>query len=393
MSNATLQVKNRAEARILRRRKAADLRFRLCALSALVLTTVFLVFFFTDIIGRGYKAFIQTKVKVVIDYNEDVVEMPVYAVSEEMERIISYSRIRIIPMELREDPTLMGKKVEEWVVADSEVDQYIKGKANKLRPAQIEIVDKLQAEGHLKTVFNIGFFTRGDSKLPEIAGIRAAVVGSVYVLIITFLVSFPIGVLSAVYLEEFAPDNMFTRIIEVNINNLAAIPSILYGLLGLAIFINIAEVPRSSAMVGGLTLSLMTLPVIIISTRVALKSVPDSIRHGALALGASKWQAVYQQVLPNALPGILTGTIIGMARAMGETAPLIIVGMIAFIPEAPDGVFEASTVLPAQIFTWASASLRAFAERTAAGILVLLSVLMLMNATAIWLRNKYEVRW
>jgi phosphate transport system permease protein len=207
------------------------------------------------------------------------------------------------------------------------------------------------------------------------------------------LFSFPVGVLTAIYLEEYAPDNWLTRGIEVNINNLAAIPSILYGLLGLAIFINIAGIPRSSAMAGGLTLGLMSLPIIIISSRAAINAVPDSIREAAFGVGASRWQVVTHHVLPQSLPGILTGSIIALAQAMGETAPLLIVGMMAFIPEAPGGFMDSSTVLPAQIYTWSSAALRPYAERTAAAILVLISILILLNATAVLLRKRYEKRW
>lgn len=319
--------------------------------------------------------------------------MPVMAVAEELSYLVSRGRLRIIPREIEHNPALLGTTVTEWVLADADVDQYLKGKPNRLNGSDRKVIDAMEGEGKARLAFNRGFFSRGDSKLPELAGIKAAAVGSVFVILVTLLVSFPIGVISAVYLEEFAPDNHITRTIEVNISNLAAVPSILFGLLGLAIFINFFGVPRSSALVGGFTLSLMTLPVIIISTRVALAAVPGTIREGALALGASQVQAVFQQVLPQCIPGILTGTIIGIARALGETAPLIIVGMIAYIPEPPANFTEASTVLPAQIYTWSSASLRAFEERTAAGILVLLAVLLMLNAVAIHLRNKYEHRW
>jgi phosphate transport system permease protein len=241
--------------------------------------------------------------------------------------------------------------------------------------------------------FNKGFFTNGDSKLPEMAGLASAAIGSVLVLFVTLAFAFPVGVMTAIYLEEFAPDNRFTRILEININNLAAIPSILFGLLGLAIFINFFGAPRSSALAGGLTLGLMTLPIIIISSRAALSAVPDSIRHAALGVGATRWQAVRDHVLPLAMPGIFTGSIIGLAQALGETAPLIIIGMIAYIPDAPTGLTQAATVLPAQIFTWAGMPESAYVERTAAGILVLLTVLISLNATAVYLRKKFEHRW
>jgi phosphate transport system permease protein len=242
-------------------------------------------------------------------------------------------------------------------------------------------------------VFNQWLFANGDSKLPEQAGIWAALIGSIFVLIITMLCSVPIGVMTSIYLEEYAPDNWWTRTIEVNINNLAAIPSILFGLLGLAIFINFFGVPRSSALAGGLTLGLMMLPTIIISTRAALRAVPDSIREGALAVGASRWQTVQHHVLPLSVSGILTGSIISLARAMGETAPLLIIGMMAFIQEAPNSITDAATVMPAQIFSWASDSQRAFESRTAAAILILMAILLILNATAIWLRSRHEQRW
>lgn len=269
----------------------------------------------------------------------------------------------------------------------------MKGKPNKLSEEEMALIDTMQKEGKAKLVFNKWFFTNGDSKLPEMAGLLSAAIGTIYVLLLTMMFSVPIGVMTAIYLEEFAPDNWFTRIIEVNINNLAAIPSIIFGLLGLAIFINLMGVPRSSALAGGLTLSLMSLPVIIISTRAALRSVPDTIRQAAQGVGASPWQVVWHHILPLSLPGIMTGTIISMAHAIGETAPLLIVGMLAYIPTAPSGVTQAATVLPAQIYTWSGDSLRAYTERTALGIIVLLSVLLLLNAVAVILRNKYERKW
>ena len=218
-------------------------------------------------------------------------------------------------------------------------------------------------------------------------------IGSLLTMLVTMLIAFPLGVMTAVYLEEFADDNRWSQLIEVNIHNLAAIPSILFGLLGLAVFINLFGMPRSSPLVGGLTLALMTLPIIIVSARAALRSVPDSIRQAGYGLGLTKIQVVQDHVLPLAFPGIMTGSIIGMAQAMGETAPLIIIGMIAFIPDSPSSIFEAATVMPAQIFTWASMPERAYIERTAAGIMVLLTILLSLNALAIYLRKKYEVKW
>jgi len=267
------------------------------------------------------------------------------------------------------------------------------GALTRVTADQAQWIDSLRAQGLLETRFNTVFFTHGDSREPELAGIWGAVMGSVYTLLVTLLLSFPLGIATAVYLEEFAPRNIWTDIIEVNINNLAAVPSIVFGLLGLAVFLNIAGLPRSAPIVGGLVLTLMTLPIIIIASRSALKSVPPSIRDAALGVGASKMQSVMHHVLPLALPGMLTGTIIGMAHALGETAPLLMIGMVAFIVDIPRGIFDAATVLPVQIYLWSDSPERAFVEKTAAAIIVLLAFLITMNATAVILRKKFERRW
>ncbi|MFQ5519353.1 MAG: phosphate ABC transporter permease PstA, partial [Mariprofundus sp.] len=369
-------------------------RFRAMCFGAVVFALLFLVFFFADLISKGWPALQQAEIQIEVNYSEAVRDGKYrLAVDKQFRKIISRGWLRTLPLHLEDHPKLVGTTASKWVVAIAEVDQYLKGHPNKLKLKYKKLVDELQTEGKIHLAFNTYFFTRGDSKMPELAGIRSAVVGTIYVLLLTMLFSLPIGIMTAVYLEEFAPDNRFIRFIEVNINNLAAIPSILFGLLGLAIFINFFGVPRSSALVGGLTLSLMTLPVIIISARVALEAVPDSIREAALGVGASHWQTVWHHVLPLAMPGILTGSIIGLARAMGETAPLIIVGMIAYIPDAPSSILEAATVLPAQIYTWTGEPLRAFAERTSAAILVLLAVLLGLNAVAIWFRQRFEHKW
>ena len=241
--------------------------------------------------------------------------------------------------------------------------------------------------------FNLNFFTAGDSREPELAGIRGAAVGSFLTLVVTLVLSFPIGVAAAIYMEEFAPKNRWTDLIEVNINNLAAVPSIVFGLLGLAVFLNFFGLPRSAPLVGGLVLTLMTLPTVIIASRSALKSVPPSIREAALGVGASQMQMVAHHVLPLAIPGMLTGTIIGMARALGETAPLLMIGMVAFIVDIPAGLTDPSTALPVQIFLWADSPERGFVERTSAAIMVLLAFLITMNAAAVILRKKFERRW
>jgi phosphate transport system permease protein len=264
---------------------------------------------------------------------------------------------------------------------------------SRVKDNQMAWIDRFQEQGRLEKRFNTTFFTAGDSREPELAGIQGAVTGSFYTLIVTLLLSFPIGVAAAVYLEEFAPKNRWTDIIEVNINNLAAVPSIVYGLLGLAVFLNFFGLPRSVPLVGGLVLTLMTLPTIIIASRAALKSVPPSIREAALGVGASRTQMVMHHVLPLALPGMLTGTIIGMAQALGETAPLLMIGMVAFIVDIPGGFTDPSTVLPVQIFLWADSPERAFLEKTSAAIMVLLAFLVTMNALAVFLRKKFERRW
>ncbi len=373
-------------------RYRSEKRFKSYTVTALFVAFAIIVAFFTDIIGQGYTAFWTTEIKVTLDYNERAARIGRFAVQEDLRDIVSRGATRSIPLEIKNNPELAGTTREAWVPTYSRVDQYFKGN-EELPPEMAAQVESLKEAGVIRTTFNWLFFTAGDSKLPELAGIFSAMIGSILVLFVTLIVAFPIGVMSAIYLEEFAPDNKLTQIIEVNINNLAAVPSIIFGLLGLAVFINTFGVPRSSALVGGLTLALMTLPIIIISTRAALRAVPDPIRLGAFAMGCSRWQVVRDHVLPLSLPGILTGTIIGLAQAMGETAPLIIVGMIAYIPEAPGSIFESATVLPAQIFTWASEPRKAFVEKTAAGIIVLLAVLLTLNALAVFLRRKFERRW
>jgi phosphate transport system permease protein len=377
---------------LIRARYRREARFRGYSIAALFVAFGIIIAFFTDIIGQGQSAFWRTEIKVTLDYNERAERIGQFAIAEDLRDIVSRGAVRGIPLEISNNPELAGITREAWVPVKSTIDQYVKGK-DELEPALARQVDALLAEGVMRTTFNWAFFTSGDSKLPELAGIFSAAVGSILVLAVTLVFAFPIGVMSAIYLEEFAPDNKLTQAIEVNINNLAAVPSIIFGLLGLAVFINTLGVPRSSALVGGLTLGLMTLPIIIISTRAALRSVPDPIRLGAFAMGCSRWQVVRDHVLPLSLPGILTGTIIGLAQAMGETAPLIIVGMIAYIPEAPSSIFDSATVLPAQIFTWAGEPRQAFSEKTAAGIMVLLAILLTLNATAVLLRRKFERRW
>ncbi|HZL93478.1 MAG TPA: phosphate ABC transporter permease PstA, partial [Vicinamibacterales bacterium] len=299
------------------------------------------------------------------------------------------------------EPSAIGGTRALWLVADDDVDVIVKGHVRRNVPEsdrrlddrQIGWLTELEEQGRVALQFNRYFFVGGDSRDPELAGIWSATVGSFFMLLVTLGLSFPLGVATAIYLEEFAPRNRWTDLVEVNINNLAAVPSIVFGLLGLALFINVFGLPRSAPLVGGLVLSLMTLPVIIIASRAALTAVPPSIREAALGLGASKMQMVLHHVLPLAMPGMLTGTIIGMARALGESAPLLMIGMVAFIVDVPESPLSPATALPVQVYLWADSPERAFVERTSAAIIVLLVFLLVMNAAAILLRKRFEQRY
>ena len=408
----------------LAKRYREERRFRAYGLTAIVASLAFLTLLFITIIGKGYTAFQQTYIKLDVTLEADEIDPNNLAranyagfakdairdkfpdVSGRRDRRALASLISPgAGFQLREmvanDPGLIGRTVDMWVPADDDVDMLVKGRLDRnlppterrLNDKQIAWVDELRAQGRVEKKFNTAFFTNGDSREPELAGIWGAAVGSFYTLVITLLLSFPIGVAAAVYLEEFAPKNRWSDLIEVNINNLAAVPSIVFGLLGLAVFLNFFGLPRSAPLVGGLVLTLMTLPTIIIASRASLKSVPPSIREGALGVGASKMQTVAHHVLPLALPGMLTGAIIGMAQALGETAPLLMIGMVAFIVDIPGGFTDPSTVLPVQIYLWADSPERGFVERTSAAIMVLLFFLITMNALAVFLRKKLERRW
>lgn len=302
---------------------------------------------------------------------------------------------------VRADPSLIGKTVKVTGPVKADAALYYKGELKRSTPEderklddrQLNWLDRMQASGAVTKGFNVSFLTKSDSTEPEQAGVLGAVVGSAMMLLVTAVLAVPIGVLAATYLEEFAPKNRWTDLIEVNINNLAAVPSIVYGLLGLAVFINWLHVPRSSPLVGGLVLALMALPTVIIATRSALKAVPPSIREAALGVGASRTQTVFHHVLPLAMPGVMTGAILSLAHALGETAPLLMIGMISFVPGVPEGFTGAATTLPVQVFIWENASERAFHERTAAAILVLLAFMIVMNLAAILLRRRFERRW
>ncbi len=377
----------------IKRRNQKAALFKGLTIGAIVFSISFLIFFLVDLVYRGYPAFTQTYIKVEVKITQDVVENPYGAMSGKYLKVVSRAWLRDLPKQIEKNPSWMNTTQTLWALANSEVDQYMKQKESRTSPKDRAFVDELKASGNVELKFNTIFLTTGDSKIPENSGIYSAIIGSIMTMLVTIAIAFPIGVMTAIYLEEFAPENKLTHIIEVNINNLAAIPSILFGLLGLAIFINFFGVPRSSPLVGGMTLALMSLPVIIVSSKAALKSVPASIRQAGFGLGLTKWQIVRDHVLPVAMPGILTGSIISIARAIGETAPLIIVGMIAFVPDAATSFTDAATVLPAQIFTWAGMPEKAYLERTAAAIVVLLVLLLSLNAIAIYLRKKFERKW
>jgi phosphate transport system permease protein len=420
---ATLNTQDKVRAG-LKKRYAREARFRRAGLLAIVIGLLFLATMFSSIIGNGYSAFWQTYIRLDVQVDPAFVD-PAAIAAGDYNGLIKQSMQQLFPdvsgrrdkrtlyglisngaaYDLRDtvmaNPQVIGTKIELWVPADDDVDMLMKGhierdvpeQARRMKDNQIGWIDRLIAQGRVESRFNTTLFTAGDSREPELAGILGAVSGSFFMLIVTLLLSFPMGVAAAVYLEEFAPQNRWTDLIEVNINNLAAVPSIVFGLLGLAVFINFFGLPRSAPLVGGLVLTLMTLPTIIIASRAALKSVPPSIREAALGIGASKMQMVFHHVLPLAMPGMLTGAIIGMAQALGESAPLLMIGMIAFIVDIPAGVTDPATALPVQIYLWADSPERAFVERTSAAIMVLLLFLITMNALAVLLRKKFERRW
>jgi phosphate transport system permease protein len=377
----------------LKKRHAKSNIFKYLTITSLLISLLFLGIFLIDMVRKGSSAIQQTYVQVEVTYNEKTKNSYRQAIDRKYLPIISRAALREIPIKMQNNPELMNTTKLIWILADDQVDMYMKDYYYKIKGRDLKIVEELIRNERLEKRFNTVFFTQGDSKTAEYSGILSAMMGTIMTLCVTMIVAFPIGVGTAVYLEEFSREGKWSQFLEVNINNLAAIPSILFGLLGLAIFINLFGMPRSSALVGGLTLALMTLPIIVVSSRAALRSVPASIRQAGYGLGLTKVQVVKDHVLPLAFPGIMTGSIIGLAQAMGETAPLIIVGMIAFIPDSPSSIFEAATVMPAQIFTWAGMPERAYIERTAAGILVLLSVLISLNTFAVYLRKKYEVKW
>jgi len=424
-----------------RRRNRAEARFRAYGVAAVATGVLALVLLLLSVLSNGLGAFRQTYVGFPVTLSEERLDPAGNRDPAEMARVTTFGYLPLIaqayadhvaaagidhglglremadmisdeaPAQLRtmvlSDPDLIGRTLDLSVLAGGRIDGYFKGRVTmrsaerdmNVSPAQLELAQALAEVGIMETRFDFGFITRPDAsgQRPEAAGLGVAIMGSFYMMLVVLGLALPVGVAASIYLEEFAPENRLTDLISVNISNLAAVPSIVFGILGLAVFINFAGLPQSAPIVGGLVLSLMTLPTIIIATRASLRAVPPSIREAALGLGASKMQSVFHHVLPLAAPGILTGTIIGLAQALGETAPLILIGMVAFVREfpaaPPEGFFDPATALPVQVFSWTQRSDPAFVERASGAIIVLLVFLIFMNALAVLLRRRFERRW
>jgi phosphate transport system permease protein len=425
-----------------KRRNAAEARFRMLGLAAVILGVLALVGLLASILSNGLSSFQQTYVALDIYLDPERLDKAGDGDLEKIAKVSTFGYAPIIqkamddklaavgvsvdglsskdaadliskeaPAELRRyvlaNPTQIGETVPFNLLASGRIDGYYKGRVSmesaaldrNVSPEQLRLADKLKEEGVLVTRFNWNFFTAPDASdtRPEAAGLGVAILGSAYMMLVVLVLSLPIGVAASIYLEEFAPKNRFTDVIEVNIANLAAVPSIVFGILGLAVFINFVGLPQSAPIVGGLVLTLMTLPTIIIATRASLKAVPPSIRDAALGVGASKMQSIFHHVLPLAMPGILTGTIIGLAQALGETAPLLLIGMVAFVREfpaaPPEGFFDPASALPVQVYNWTQRGDPAFVERASGAIIVLLVFLVMMNLIAIILRRRFERRW
>ena len=414
----------------LMKRHLAESRFKTYGILGIISATVFLIVILSTIFIEGKSAFKSTYIKLDVFFDPSIIDpdgtrdideirfanyrkviknslknyFPEVTGKEEMKsltELISSSEEENLMQAVLKNNDLIGANKKVWLKASSKIDIIHKNpemkdlsESNRLiSDKELEWFDKLTRNGDVNFSLNKIFFLKADSTEPEQAGILGSILGSFFTLVITLILSFPIAVAAGVFLEELAPKNRLTDIIEININNLAAVPSIIFGLLGLAIFLNVMHLPRSAPIVGGMVLALMTLPTIIIATRVSLKAVPPSIREAAVGLGATKFQSVIHHVLPLAIPGIATGTIIGMSRALGESAPLLLIGMVAFIVDIPGSFTDSATVLPVQIYLWKSTAARGFVELTAAGVIVLLTFLILMNALAIYVRNKFEKKW
>ena len=417
----------------IKRRYAAERRFRIYGFSAIAFGLLFLFLLLGSVFSKGYTAFQQTMITIPVEFSAQIIDPkneresnPAKLMTANYPVVARNALAKVLGVSLDDrqglkavnamisdsvrgslrdvvvsDPSVIGTTRDVKLLAAGDIDSAFKGQINlevdeksrRVSDKQLEWMQVLENNDQLGKHFNTGIFVNGNSSRPEAAGVGVALIGSLYMMLIVLVLSLPIGVAASIYLEEFAPKNRLTDLIEVNINNLAAVPSIVYGLLGLSIFINFMGAPRSAALVGGLVLTLMTLPTIIIATRAALKAVPPSIRAAALGLGASKMQTIFHHVLPLAMPGILTGTIIGLAHALGETAPLLLIGMVAFVANFPTTPMDPSTALPVQIYMWANEAERAFVERTSGAIIILLLFLVVMNVGAILLRRRFERRW
>jgi len=413
----------------LKKRHSAEKRFRFYGLASIFIALLFVVILVHNIFSKGSSAFMKTAIKVDVFFDKELLDIPNNPSEEQIFEADLYditieSLIKVYPASgldqenelidlfttdaeieikkaLIKDNDLIGKTVTLEITASDDIDQLHKGNYPRDLPEdrrrisnyQLQIYDSLVEGNRIIKNFNTYYFQNGDSRDPELAGIGGALVGSFYSIIICLLLAFPVAVLASIYLEEFAPKNKITDFIEININNLAAVPSIVYGLLALQILLATIQLPRSTPLVAGITLALMTLPRIIIPCRASLKAVPPSIREGALAVGASKFQSVFHHVVPLALPGTLSGTIIGLAQALGETAPLILIGMVAFVVDIPSTPIDPSSSLPVQVYLWSESAERGFVEKTSATIMMLLSFLIVMNFLAVYLRQKFEKRW
>lgn len=406
-----------------KRRYASDRRLQIYGMIAIGFALGFLAILIGTLTLTGYRAFTQTMVTVEVNLANAAIdpakpmdadwrgivrnalraEVPDLPKSAERDyfNLFTSSAPFLIRDQVIARPELLGRTSQFTIPLADPLDQLAKGQVDRSAPEdqrrvndrQIGFYDALVAKGDISQPFNWALLFNSDSRFPELAGLAGAISGTFWALLVSFVISFPIGIAAAIYLEEFAPKNKLTDLIEININNLAAVPSVVFGLLGLAVFLGWFGLPRSAPLVGGLVLALMTLPTLIIVTRAALQSVPSGIREAALGIGASKHEMIFHHVLPLAMPSIMTGTILGMAHALGETAPLLLIGMNAFITSIPSSALDASTALPTQIYIWADSPERGFVSRTSAAILVLLAFLFVMNAVAIFLRQRFERRW
>ena len=413
----------------IKKRHRAEARFKLYGLASIILALTFVGFLVFTIFSKGSDAFSKTTIKVNVSFNSEILSLPTNPSLEDIQdadyydlALESINKLLLtsnpddekllkklfspdfdleIKNYLVKNPDLINQTQDINLTSSDDIDQLFKGNfprdipedRRQVNDRQLEIFDELVAQDKIQKKFNNYFFTNGDSRDPELAGIGASLLGSFFSVVICLILSFPIAILASIYLEEFAPKNKITDFIEININNLAAVPSIVYGLLGLGILLGFMNFPRSTPLVAGITLALMTLPRIIIPCRASLKAVPPSIREGALAVGASKFQSVFHHVVPLSLPGTLSGTIIGLAQALGETAPLILIGMVAFVVDIPGSPIDPASSLPAQVYLWSESAERGFVEKTSATIMILLTFLIVMNFIAVYLRQKFEKKW